>query len=106
MGHRKCGGSPNVFSARRDDMQRYQLIGGLTAIVGAALVMGEAMLAPVRAQSSAVVLPDLTCTNTSSCLEWTNNGTGHAIKGTAPVNDGIVGVTKYVSSSPTDFHAG
>jgi hypothetical protein len=87
-------------------MQRYQLIGGLTAIVGAALVMGESMVAPVRAQSGAVVRPDLTCTNSSACLEWTNNGTGHAIKGTAPSNDGIVGVTKYVSSSPSDSHAG
>ena len=88
-------------------MQRYQLIGGgLTAIVGAALVMGEVILAPTQAQSSAVVQPDLTCTNTSACLEWTNNGTGHAIKGTAPSNDGIVGTTKYVSTSPSNFHSG
>jgi hypothetical protein len=88
-------------------MQRYQLIGGgLTAIVGAALVIGEVMLAPMRAQSSAVVQPDLTCSNSSSCLEWTNTGSGHGIKGTAPSSDGIVGVTRYRSTSPSNFHSG
>ena len=88
-------------------MQRHQVIGaGLAASLGTALVIGGILLAPTRAQSSAVVQPNLTCTSANSCLEWTNNGSGHAIKGTAPSNDGIVGVTKYASNSSTDFHAG
>ena len=75
-------------------MQRSQLLGGgVTAIVGAALVLGALTMTPSSAQVGDGARPDSTCNNSTACVEWTNSGTGHAFKGTAPSNDGIVGVT-------------
>jgi hypothetical protein len=59
---------------------------------------------PYQASASGVVDP--TCTSSSPCIEYDNNGTGPSIRGISVVGNGLSGSTKNKSTSATNGRAG
>jgi hypothetical protein len=59
---------------------------------------------PYPASAGGVIDP--TCTSSSPCIEYDNNGTGQGIKGVSLQGHGVTGFTLFKSTSPTSFKAG
>ncbi len=55
---------------------------------------------PYPASARGVIDP--TCTNSSPCIEYDNNGTGPAIRGVGIGGNGVAGVTKFNSTSSSN----
>jgi len=59
---------------------------------------------PYPASAGGVVDP--TCTSSSPCIEYDNNGSGPGIRGISIGGNGLAGSTEFNSTSSTNFHEG
>ena len=71
---------------------------GAASIVAATVVGSEA----TGKKAHEITPIDPTCTSGSPCIEYDNNGTGPAIRGTGLSGNGIVGITKNNSTSSSN----
>jgi len=80
------------------------------AMCGLAISLGSALRLPALAAQSydRYVAPFVTatCSSSSPCLQYTNSGTGAAIKGISSSGHGVNGQTDFASTSATNFKAG
>jgi len=77
-------------------------IAAAATAAGAALLIGAAI--PRAATAGAG--PNASCTSSNPCIMETNNGTGNGLEGVSLNRNGVAGVTKFASTSTTNFHAG
>jgi len=76
------------------------------AILAALLVVGISLRSPRQAAAGNGVGPDVTCTSPSPCLSETNKSTGSAVTGISKKGSGMIGQTKFNSTSQSNGQIG
>jgi hypothetical protein len=77
----------------------------VVAVTSAAIVHHHSVTA--NAPVSNEIAPiDPTCTSSSPCIEYDNNGTGPGIRGISVNGNGLAGATKNISTSPSNGREG
>jgi hypothetical protein len=70
------------------------------------LVVGVSLESPRKAAAVNSVGPNVTCSSVGSCLSELNKSTGSAISGVSKKGDGIIGETKFNSTSQSNGQIG
>jgi hypothetical protein len=83
-------------------MRRQKMVVAVTAIAFAAVCAVTAFSPPARAALDAI----MSCSLSTACVEWNNNGSGNAAQGVSANGDAIHGQTKFDSSGKTSGKAG